>query len=328
MSPSQISRPPAMGMRPVRLVLALVCLAVVAGCGGAHLDPEPVSATAPDGRGAIRPLPAPTHCTRTADTTETMAAALAKARPGDRICLLGDLHHKRLVLNTSGTRKRPIELVGDGRTIVKGITVEASNVRISGLNAVRPRAPGVYLRGNNITLENTTVLSPRGDDGDGIRFFGSYITIRQNTIRDTSHLLGAHADCMQTFATDDKHIASEHLKVTRNRCERISNICLIAEGPNPLAGDGSGQGRSADFTFSDNYCENHASEATEIDDVHQVEITHNEIHGRKPMAWSFQNNATGAVVSSNTIDPAITYEVGMDESSKVGYFGPPVGGKP
>lgn len=122
--------------------------------------------------------------------------------------------------------------------------MEGSNISISGVNAVRPQAPGIWLHGDNITFENNTVLSPRGNDGDGLRFFGKNITITHNTIRDTRHLNGAHADCMQTYAINARQVASQHVRVTDNRCEKISNICLIAEGPNSLAGDGSGVGRS------------------------------------------------------------------------------------
>lgn len=321
-----VSTTPRRG-RVCRLALTLVCLTLLAGCG-IERDPGLVTATAADGRGAIRPAPAPTGCTRTVADTDSMVAAMSEATPGDRICLYGDLHAKRLVLRRSGTPERPIELVGDGQTILRGITVEGSNITISGVNAVRPQAPGIWLHGDNITFENSTVLSPRGNDGDGLRFFGNNITIRHNTIRDTRHLNGAHADCMQTYAINARQVASQQVRVTDNRCEKISNICLIAEGPHSMAGDGSGVGQSSDFLFSNNYCENHAYQATMLDDIRGMMITDNAIYGRKPKAFAFQNNSTHAVVARNVIGPGIDYEVGMDESSKVGYQGPAVGGKP
>jgi hypothetical protein len=149
----------------------------------------------------------------------------------------------------SGTGKQPIEIVGDGRTTVKGITVEADYVTVSDINSVRPGAPGISLLGDHITARNLTSISPRGDDGDGLRFWGTNINILHNTIRDTHNLRGAHADCMQTFATDSDHPASQHILIDSNRCEQIENTCLIMEGPHSLAGDGSGIGASSDIRY-------------------------------------------------------------------------------
>ncbi|GAA5163769.1 hypothetical protein GCM10023321_51130 [Pseudonocardia eucalypti] len=310
-----------------RLLCAVACLAVLGGCG---IDPDPglVAATSPDGRGAIRPLPAPTGCTRTVTDNDALDEAMAAAQPGDRVCLLGKLRSTRLVLKRSGTAQKPIELVGDGNTILRGINVEANFVRISGVNVLRPTGPGISLQGNSLILENSTVLSPRGGDGDGLRFFGENITIRHNTIRDTRHLDGAHADCMQTFATDDEHVASRNVRVTDNRCEKISNICLIAEGPHSSAGDGSGVGESADFLFSNNYCQYSAYQAVMLDDIKRMTITRNEVYTKGPKAWAFQNNSTFGLIKDNVIGPDVEYEVGMDDSSKLGYRGPEVGGIP
>jgi hypothetical protein len=315
----------------VRAALTLLgLLAAATALAGCAPPPrgEPVAATAADGRGAVRPLPEPTGCTRTATDRDGLRQAMVEARPGQVICVLGDISGTRLVLTRSGTPAAPIRIVGDGRTLLRGITVRASDVVLSGLNAVRPRAPGVSLTGDDLTLENSTVISPRGDDDDGLRFFGSHITIRHNTIRDARNLHGAHADCMQTFATDPGHPASQHILIADNRCERISNMCLIAEGPDSLAGDGSGQGRSTDFTFTNNYCDTHADQATEMDDVQRVVITGNEIVGDKPMAFSFQNHASDALVAGNHVAARLHYLVGMDSSSRPGYRGPAPGGKP
>ena len=96
---------------------------------------------------------------------------------------------------------------------------------------MQPRAPGISLRGDDLTLANSTAISPRGADGDGIRFWGNNITITHNTIRDTRNLNGAHADCMQTFATDEQHVASQHVLIEYNRCERISKHLPDRRGP-------------------------------------------------------------------------------------------------
>jgi hypothetical protein len=148
-----------------------------------------IPVTAPDGRDAIRPAPAPT-----------------------------------------------------GRTTVRGITVEADYVTVPNSNSVNPGAPGISLLGNHLTARTLTSISPRGDDGGGLRFWDTDINIPHNTIRDTHNLNGAHADCMRTFATDSGHPASQHILIDSNRCEQNENTRLIMEGPHSLAGDGSGIG--------------------------------------------------------------------------------------
>jgi hypothetical protein len=170
-------------------------------------EPTGPTATAPDGRGAIRPMAVlvqPAGCTSTVGDSDAMKQALAAARPGNTICVLGNLGDARLSIKNSGTAKAPIRVVGDGKTVVKGITVAASFVDINGINAINPHAPGISLAGNNITLENSTSISPHGDDADGIRFWGSNIVIRHNTVQHTTNAHKAHADCMQTFATDEE----------------------------------------------------------------------------------------------------------------------------
>jgi hypothetical protein len=185
----------------------------------------------------------------------------------------------------------------------------------------------VELLGNHLTLRNVAVTEPQGDDGDGVRFFGSDITIAHNTISGTSNADGAHADCMQTFATDEKHPASQHVVIDSNRCEDIDNQCLIAEGPNSSAGDGSGEGESRDITFSNNYCEARADQAVYVDDVRDVVISGNQVVGKMVKAFAFANGSTNAVVENNRLGQ-VRFEVGMDSSSEDGYRGPDVGGTP
>jgi len=321
--------------RRVGLLAALVGAGLVlAGCGSPvpTVRPPtatvgPIAATAPDGRGAIRPLPAQQVCTSVATDGASLDADTAQALPGDTICVRGAIPDKRLVIRKSGTAAAPIKIVGDGQSSVHGITVEADFVTVSGINSVNPAAPGISLFGNNITVENSTSISPRGDDGDALRFWGNNITIRHNTMRDTKNIK-AHADCMQTFATDGDHPASQHVVIDSNRCEDIDNTCLIMEGPHSLAGDGSGVGATSDVTFTNNYCQNNATEALQIDDVQNLAITNNDIQGNNDHAFALQNLTTGAKVSGNKLNPAIHFEVGMDDASAPGYQGPPSGGNP
>jgi Right handed beta helix region len=276
------------------------------------------------GAGAVRPTPLTAACTKTVDGAGLQAAVDA-ARPGDRICATGN-SATRLTVSHSGTPAAPILVLGDGRTTLKGLTIKADNVTVGGLNLTGAAAPGVEMTGNGITLVNNTVTSPRGGDGDGIRFFGSNLRILHNTISDTRNLNGAHADCMQTFASDSP--TSQHVLIDSNRCDKIANQCLIAEGPNSSAGDGSGRGRSSDIQFTGNYCDSNASQAVMIDDVQNVSVTNNQITGGNDKAFAFDNKSTGAKVSGNILGLHIRFEVGMDHTSKLGYLGPLIGGLP
>ncbi|NMI00218.1 right-handed parallel beta-helix repeat-containing protein [Pseudonocardia acidicola] len=274
-----------------------------------------------------RPAPQ-TNCTARATDAASLEEALAGAAPGSLICVTGDMGATRLEIRNSGTPQAPIHILGDGRTTVHGITVTANDVIVEGVNAVNADAPGISLTGNDITVINDSSISPRGGDGDALRFWGNNIKILHNTMRDTRNLNGAHADCMQTFATDSEHVASQHVLIDNNRCEQIDNTCLIVEGPNSSAGDGSGVGETSDITFSNNYCDAHASEAVFMDDVQNVTLTGNDIVGRQSHAFAFQNQVVNAHVGNNTIGPDIRYEVGIDDSSMQGYQGPPPGGAP
>ena len=269
------------------------------------------------------------NCTKRVGDGGSLQQAIGSAAPGQKICAVGNMGATRLQVNRSGTPNAPITIVGNGSTPVKGITVDASNVVVAGFSAVNPQAPGIQLTGNNITVRNNTVKHPTGGDYDGLRFFGSNLKILNNTISDVSpDGSGAHADCMQSYATDPGSPASQNVLIDGNKCQRIDNQCLIAEGPNSSAGDGSGQGRSANITFTNNFCEVGAGQALQIDDVQGVKVTGNTIAGKPDKAFSFQNKSTGAVVAANKIAAGIGYQVGMDSSSRTGYQGPAVGGAP
>jgi hypothetical protein len=269
-------------------------------------------------------------CTTQVASSSGLAQALSSAKAGDKICASGaSVGGGRLTISRGGTTGAPVQVLGTGSTAVKGITVEASNVVVSGFDVIGAKAPGIELIGSNITASNNTVKHPTGGDYDGLRFFGSNIKILNNTITDINpDGSGAHADCMQTFATGSSSPASQNVTISGNRCERIDNQCLIAEGPHSSAGDGSGNGVSSHITFVNNVCEVGASQALEIDDVQHVRVSGNTISGTPDKAFSFQNKSTNAVVTANKIAQGIGYQVGMDSSSKDGYSGPAVGGAP
>lgn len=253
--------------------------------------------------------------------TASVAAATQSARSAVGTHSGAGAAH-RLEISKGGTASKPAVYSGHGRH-VGGIDVDASHVIVEGYTLNRPSAPGIEAHGNDVTIRDNTVTAPRGDDGDGLRFFGNHLRIAHNTISDTDNSTGAHADCMQTFATDDEDVASRHVTIVGNRCERVDNMCLMAEGPNSEAGDGSGKGVSDYWTFKDNYCQTQeASQTVMVDDVQHLTITGNTWAAGPDHAIGLQNHATYAHVKGNELDPSIHCEVGIDHSSRKGYQGP------
>src|SRR5262249_14273723 len=150
----------------------------------------------------IRPAPAlnPAGCTKQVDASG-LQGTLDGALPGDRICVKGD-SNDRIRVTRSGSSGTPIVILGAGESSVKGITIKADHVIVHGFDMTDASAPAMEITGNGVAVLNNTIRGPRGGDGDGIRFFGTDIKILHNTISDARNLGGAHADCMQTFATN------------------------------------------------------------------------------------------------------------------------------
>ena len=171
-----------------------------------------------------------------------------------------------------------------GGAHVDGITIEADNVVVRNYVADKPTAPGIEILGDNVTVQHVTVTSPRGGDGDGIRFFGDDIQLLDNTVRGTSNDGGRHADCMQTYSDDSP--PSQHVRIEGNRCERIDNMCLMAEGPND--GEGDGDGHTGDFVIRGNFCETlEASQTLMFETVQDATIVDNDSPARRTTrsAW-------------------------------------------
>ncbi|MER5546023.1 hypothetical protein AB5L52_42915 [Streptomyces sp. CG4] len=238
------------------------------------------------------------------------ASASAAARP-------------RLVVTHGGTTAHPAVYDGHGRSVV-GIMVVASHVIVENYGVTRPKAPGVEITGDDITVRNNTLVSPHGGDGDGMRFFGDDLKIQHNTVPGTSNRYG-HADCMQTFASDTP--PSRHVLIEGNRCEHVDNMCVMAEGPND--GEGDGHGHTLDFTICDNYCETlKASQALMFEDVQHLTIAGNTFAAPTDHAMGLAIHSTNAHVHANRTNPHVRYEVGIDASSRPGYRGPNPGGPP
>ncbi|MGH7750168.1 MAG: right-handed parallel beta-helix repeat-containing protein, partial [Candidatus Dormibacteria bacterium] len=147
---------------------------------------------------------------------------------------------------------------------------------------------GIYISGQRITVSGNTVsdtIAVDDGDADGMRFFGTGHRITGNTIRnisDRGYRAPPHPDCFQTFDTGPgAPVAdsgpSRHVLIEDNRCERVEESCLVAQGPHSRAGTGGGAGETSDIAFTGNYCEAHYVQAVLFDDVRQGSATDNEI---------------------------------------------------
>lgn len=284
---------------------------------------DPASPTSsPTGSPTSSPTASPTDppaCTVHAESVEDAQAA----EPGDVVCFDGDFSDTRLEVTKGGTAEQPVTYAGNGQQVA-GITIEADHVIVDGYTMTEPEAPGVWMEGNGITLQNTTITRPVDGDGDGIRFFGNDLNILNNTISETSNEHG-HADCMQTYSSDSP--PSQRVLIEGNRCEQIDNMCLMAEGPND--GEGDGEGHTTDVVIRNNFCETlEASQTIMIEDIQDVRIFDNEFAGPTHHSIGLAINSTGAHVNGNQVHPDTQYEVGIDDSSREGYQGPEPGGEP
>jgi len=310
--------------RPVRPVLARwgAILAVAAlglvGCGSSET-------------GSAHPQ-APPAGGQPQCTIDGAVGSVPPVVPGDVVCLSGTLD-SRLTIDTGGTPDRPVTYLGNGAATVTGIDVLASNVVVEGFQSVDAHSMGAKLQGDNIVFQDNTIRHPvnAGDDTDGIRFFGDHITMRHNVVSDVSDGSdcsddgcgdGPHPDCFQTYYSAEYPTSSD-IVIDGNRCEDVAAQCLIAEGPN-LPDEGvQGPGASADWTFSNNYCDDDAVQALMIKDVQNVAITGNDFEGHNDKAIALADGSTGAHVDGNTLNPRIPKLITFDDDQEAdGYVGP------
>jgi Right handed beta helix region len=132
---------------------------------------------------------------------------------------------------------------------------------------------GILAAGERILVENNDVsrsIMVDETDADGMRFFGSQITFRNNFVHDIFDRgypadNNPHTDCFQTFDKDKP--ASQSIVIEGNICLDVDHQCFIAE-----ATDKHG---SSSFKFRNNICGNNGSQAILIRGVADVEISNN-----------------------------------------------------
>ena len=292
-----------------------------------------LAATAPDGRGAVRPMPAPTGCAHTGTDPVSAQKALLDAAPGDKVCITGDLSGWRLRVLYSGTEQAPVQVVGDGETRVGGIEIEALNVVVDGFTVLNAASPEISIKGNNVTLRNTVARNPIRPGSDNVQLAGANITLSHNTLGEgsgdggnASHN-GAKANCVDVFTDDNDATAANHVRIDGNRCENTAINCLrvVGDQPDDDADNAEDKGHTADIAFTNNVCQTRGDAAVFADNAQNVTVTGNEVT-TADHAWTFRNHSTGAKISGNTLAPGTRYQLAMDESSRDGYEGPPSSG--
>lgn len=244
--------------------------------------------------------------------------------PGDVVCFSGELGEP-LEIEDGGTPEAPVTYRGDG-AVVPGIQVRADNVVVEGFVSRGADSTGIWVQGENITVQNNEITQVRfaGDDLDAMRFFGDGTKILNNRVYDlegTPEIGDSHVDCIQTFATSGP--GSSDVLIQGNRCEGIRAQCLMAEGPD--VENGSGEGASQNWVFDGNYCDSHAdAQSVSVQDVQNVTISNNDMVGSGNKAFALGQGSTDVTVRDNRIGSGYGREVGFDDDSvEDGYQGPP-----
>jgi parallel beta helix pectate lyase-like protein len=299
------------------VILAVAALGLF-GCASSGSD-RPTQPKVPSGANSP-----PCTVNAEVDSVPTVTAGV--------ICLSGTLD-SRLTITAGGTPDQPVTYAGGGDTTVQGIDVLASNVVVQGFTSTDAHSMGAKLLGDNIVFQDNKISHPvnAGDDTDGIRFFGDNIKMLNNQISDVSDGSdcnedgcgdGPHPDCFQTYYSDE-YPTSSNIVIDGNRCEKVAAQCLIAEGPN-LPDDGvQGPGQSANWTFSNNYCDDGAAQALMIRDIQNVSITDNDFEGSNNKAIALADGSTGAHVDGNKLNPRIPKLITFDDDNEAsGYSGP------
>jgi hypothetical protein len=107
-------------------------------------------------------------CTTEVTDSAGLRQALDGAQAGDRICISGDLGSVMLEIGKGGSEQAPLAVIGNGKTAVKGIRVNANDVIVDGFQVLGGPGLGIEVTGNGVTLRHNTLRqSAGGDDGAG-----------------------------------------------------------------------------------------------------------------------------------------------------------------
>lgn len=285
-------------------------------------QPPPPPPPATSEPGIRRPLSAPANPTVTVTSGSALQGVLDNAAPGDLIYLRGDLGSADVDLNNSGTAGNPIKIVSDGTAKFKGLDVNADYVELKGFNIVQGNGGSLSIKGNNILIEDVLVDSPGdGQNGDACRFWGSFLTFRHCTFRNTNNDYG-HADAMQNYSTSTSFPRTHDILIENCSMEDIDNIGVIMEGPDSSYGDGDGQGDTYNVTIRGCYFQARSAQAIWFDDVQDWTVVDCVFDEGPHHALGVTNGSTGGTLENNQYHSSIGCRIGMDSSSNNNYTGP------
>lgn len=181
---------------------------------------------------------------------------------------------------------------------------------------------GIIVEGDRITVRDNAVsgsVRRAAGDADGIRFFGTGITISGNTITDIKDDGYGddppHTDCFQTY--DNSRPPTIDAVITGNVCRNVDHQCLIATAEE--SGTDGVVGRSHGIEFTDNVCEVEGSQAVLVQWIPDVVVRGNSFAGPGlDRAAIFLNGSTGAGFYANTV-PAGVAAYQLDDESRAGF---------
>jgi hypothetical protein len=182
---------------------------------------------------------------------------------------------------------------------------------------------GILAMGDRILVRGNSVsesVRREASDADGIRFFGTDVQIRENTVFDISaegYPAGTepHTDCFQTF--DDNRPPTVGAVLADNVCRDVDAQCLIATADE--AGSQGDVGRSRGIEFTGNECAVQGSQAVLLRWFPDVTVRGNTFEGPGLAGVAvFREGSTGGSFVENTVPDGVRpYEV--DATSRDGF---------
>lgn len=205
-----------------------------------------------------------------------------------------------------------------------GISCEESCVdaQIEGNTVVGTDGTGIIVEGQRIVVRKNNVsgsVRREAGDADGVRFFGTDISIVENVITDIKDdgYVGEppHTDCFQTF--DNSSLPTVDASIVGNICRNVDHQCLIATAEE--SGMAGIIGRSQRIEFVGNICEVEGSQAVLVQWIPYVTVRDNSFAGPNlDRAAIFLDGSVGAQFFGNRVQPGVTpYE--LDDSSEEGF---------
>jgi hypothetical protein len=227
-----------------------------------------------------------------------------------------------------------IALAGNG-LVVRGNRVERADLDgisceeicddavVEDNTVVEADGSGILVMGDRVLVQRNSVsgsVRREASDADGIRFFGTEVQIRDNTVFDikaTGYPAGTepHTDCFQTF--DNSRPPTVDAVISGNECRNVDAQCLIATADE--AGEEGDVGRSRGILFSGNVCEVQGAQGVLARFFPDVVVEGNTFAGPGMISAAvFRESSSGGSFTGNRVPEGVQpFEV--DPSSREGF---------